>query len=233
MSRALGLKSVATCLSAGFHPPAARSVFRVSAVESQTERPTTMTLARPMFPPVDPTRRRFLSQAAGVAAGGAILALAIVPPARAVAAPASTLDPAKASPALRASAIALDEAHERLKEANAAVSADDATVTKWRQLNPKPTGRRALKNWARRYEDHRYSVTMDSWHASMDAEDAFRTAQMAVAKIDARDMGELELKAALSCVYDTVRLRAYRPNAAVIGFSVALNLISLKMAGGN
>ena len=50
---------------------------------------------------------------------------------------------------------------------------------------------------------------------------------MAVAKIDARDMDELALKAALSCVYDAVRLRAYRPNAAVIGFSVALNLISL------
>jgi hypothetical protein len=38
--------------------------------------------------PVAPTRRRFLSQAAGVAAGGAALALATIPPA-----PASTLDP--------------------------------------------------------------------------------------------------------------------------------------------
>jgi hypothetical protein len=70
---------------------------------------------------------------------------------------------------------------------------------------------------------------MDSWHASMDAEDAFRAAQGAVAKIDARDMGELELKACLSTVYDAVHLA--RGRSAVIAFSVALNLISLRMAG--
>jgi|ERR1700680_1780661 hypothetical protein len=52
-----------------------------------------MTLARPMFPPVDPTRRRFLSQAAGVAAGGAVPALAIIPPASVLAAPAGLPDP--------------------------------------------------------------------------------------------------------------------------------------------
>src|SRR5260370_24733826 len=37
------------------------------------------------------TRRRFLSQAAGVAAGGAVLALAAIPPTQAAAAPASPL----------------------------------------------------------------------------------------------------------------------------------------------
>jgi hypothetical protein len=46
-----------------------------------------------MFPPVDPTRRRFLSQAAGVVAGGTVLALATIPPASAAAAPAGLLDP--------------------------------------------------------------------------------------------------------------------------------------------
>ena len=44
-----------------------------------------MTIERPMFPPVDPTRRRFLSQAAGVAAGGTA--------ASAAAAPAGLADP--------------------------------------------------------------------------------------------------------------------------------------------
>jgi len=83
------------------------------------------------------SRRRFLAQVAGAGAGGAVLALATFPPAPAAAVPASPLDPAKAGPALRTAVIALDEAHERLKEANAAVSADDATVTKWRELNPK------------------------------------------------------------------------------------------------
>jgi hypothetical protein len=63
-----------------------------------------------------------------VAASGTVLALATIPPALAAVGPASPLDPAKASPALRTAVIALDEVHERLKEANAAVSADDATV---------------------------------------------------------------------------------------------------------
>jgi hypothetical protein len=40
------------------------------------------------------TRRRFLSQAASVTAGGAVLALAAMPPASAATAPASPLDPA-------------------------------------------------------------------------------------------------------------------------------------------
>jgi hypothetical protein len=43
--------------------------------------------------PVDQTRRRFLSQTAGVAAGGAVLALATIPPALAAAAPAGAPDP--------------------------------------------------------------------------------------------------------------------------------------------
>ena len=41
----------------------------------------------PTNTPVDQTRRRFLSQAAGVAAGGGVLALAAFPPPAAVAAP--------------------------------------------------------------------------------------------------------------------------------------------------
>jgi hypothetical protein len=44
-----------------------------------------MTLARPMFPPVDTARRGFLSQAAGVAAGSAVLAIGATIPAPAIA----------------------------------------------------------------------------------------------------------------------------------------------------
>ena len=43
--------------------------------------------------PAEATRRRFLTQAAGVAAGASVLALAITPPAWAVAAPAGLPDP--------------------------------------------------------------------------------------------------------------------------------------------
>jgi hypothetical protein len=52
-----------------------------------------MTIERPMFPPVDSNRRRFLTNAAGVAAGGTVLALAAIPPASALAAPGTVLDP--------------------------------------------------------------------------------------------------------------------------------------------
>jgi hypothetical protein len=43
--------------------------------------------------PAAATRRRFLSQAAGVAAGGTVLALATIPPVSAVAVPAGLPDP--------------------------------------------------------------------------------------------------------------------------------------------
>jgi len=51
---------------------------------------------------------------------------------------------------------------------------------------------------------------------------------MAVAKIDARDMNELALKACLSGVFDQVRLA--HGWSAMIGFSVALNLVRLQTA---
>jgi hypothetical protein len=89
---------------------------------------------------VDATsRRRFLSNAAGIAAGGTALALAI-PPVPAVAGPTIPLDPGNASPALRAAALALDDAHERLKEARAAFDAADLLPEAWRRANPERPG---------------------------------------------------------------------------------------------
>jgi hypothetical protein len=77
-----------------------------------------MTLTRPMFPPAGSTRRHFLSQAAGVAAGGTVLALAVIPPAAAVAAPASPLDPVfgliEAHRTARAAYLVALEEHTRL-----------------------------------------------------------------------------------------------------------------------
>jgi hypothetical protein len=135
------------------------------------------------------------------------------------------LDPANASPALRTAARALADAHDRLKEARAVFDVADKLPEEWRVLNPEPTGRRAIKRWNRREREYRYSVTMPPWRAVLAAEDDFRAARMAVAKVDAGDMGELNLKACLSFVYDAVYTSF--PNAAVIGFSVASNLISL------
>src|ERR1700677_1544905 len=49
-----------------------------------------MTTERPMFPPVDSARRRFLTNAAGAAASGTVLSLATISPPRAAAAPNPT-----------------------------------------------------------------------------------------------------------------------------------------------
>jgi hypothetical protein len=76
-------------------------VFRPGSNPSHKE-PNPMTQADSVHstPPTNTptTRRRFLSNAAGVAAGGTVLALATIPPAPAIAAPASPLDPANVSP---------------------------------------------------------------------------------------------------------------------------------------
>jgi hypothetical protein len=128
--------------------------------------------------PVDPTRRRFLLQAAGVTAGGSALALAIIPPA--VAAPAGSLDASKVSAALRAAAQALDEAHERLKAAKARFVADDAALSDWTAAHPEPISKRALKKWYRKRRENRDAIVGKSWAAQLRAEDEFRTAQVAV-----------------------------------------------------
>jgi hypothetical protein len=180
--------------------------------------------------PADQTRRRFLSQAAGVAAGSTVLALAIIPPASATAAPAGSLDASKASPALRAAARALDEANDSLKAAKAKFTADDAKVSEWCTNNPEPLNGRALKKWRRKWHAYRDAAEIhESWAAQLKAEDDFRAAQMAVAKIKPRDMDELALKACISAIYDKVYLG--RGTEAIVGFSVALDLVSLTNPG--
>ena len=55
----------------------------------------------PTNTPVGTTRRRFLSQAAGAAAGGTVLALAAIPPVARAAAPREALDGSKAKRPLK------------------------------------------------------------------------------------------------------------------------------------
>jgi hypothetical protein len=64
--------------------------------------------------PVDPTRRGFLSQAAGAAVGGTVLALSAIPPTPAAAAPAGALDPV----------FALIAAHKQIMETVRATAAE-------------------------------------------------------------------------------------------------------------
>jgi hypothetical protein len=109
-----------------------------------------MTIERPMLFP-DPTRRRFLSQAAaGLAAGGTVLALAAASPTPAAAAPKEALDGSKASPELCDAVVDLRESHDRLEAAKARVTADDLKMVEWAELNPEPNDRRAKKKWKRK-----------------------------------------------------------------------------------
>jgi hypothetical protein len=64
--------------------------------------------------PVDPTRRGFLSQAAGAAVGGTVLALSAIPPTPAAAAPAGAPDPV----------FALIAAHKQIMETVRATAAE-------------------------------------------------------------------------------------------------------------
>jgi hypothetical protein len=76
-------------------------------------------MAGPSHTPVDATsRRRFLTNAAGVAAGVAVLALATIPPAAAIAAPAGSLDPV----------FALIDAHKATEAALAVACAEKARL---------------------------------------------------------------------------------------------------------
>jgi hypothetical protein len=110
-----------------------------------------------------------------MAAGGAVLALATIPPVSAAAAPAGARNP-------------LAGADDRLKEARAVFDVADKLPQEWRGLNPEPpTGRRAIKRWKRREGKYRFFVTMPPWRAVLAAEDDFRAARLAVAKVDARE----------------------------------------------
>ena len=169
-----------------------------------------MTLERPMFPP---SRRGFL-------AGSSAVAAATLVPTMAIAAPAGVPDASKASPALKAAVIALDDANNALEAANAASAAAVEVVERWKVENPKPTSKRGIKRWWRRYHEYSDATTQSSWDALLDAERDFKAAQAAVAMIHPVDQNELALMAAVATVYDKVKL-CYGQQA-IISYGVAL-----------
>jgi hypothetical protein len=183
----------------------------------------------PTNTPADPTRRHFLSRSAGVAAGGAVLALVTIPLAPASAAPAAALDPANAGPALRAAARVLDDAGEAWKTAKAAFVAEDLKAFKWREANPEPEDRRAKKRyWARWRKDRDQSSIQAKWEAQHEAGGTFSDALVAVARVAPRDMGELVFKACAAIVYEEGDfLELLWRHGAPIAHSVAFDLIRL------
>src|SRR5882724_10833199 len=136
---------------------------------------------------VVPSRRLFLSQAAGLAAGGTVLAMAIKPAPAAAAMPTDlALSAAKASPALRTAITALNESSDRLKAAKVVFEADDLRMVEWSENHPKPKNGRALKKHWRKWRDQQIATTSVSWKALLDVEKDFRDAMIAVARVAPR-----------------------------------------------
>lgn len=180
----------------------------------------TYTQRKPVTPVLQSSRRNFLGFTAG-----AVVAVATAP-AQAMAAP----DITNVRPELRAAIDAAETAREALVTAKAEVDRADSLLTEWeRQQGPRPTSKRGAKRWDRKVNDRRYEVMTPAWGRQMDAENAFRLAQMALAKVDPATDSELIAKAYCAVVYDAVRLAT--SNAALIGFSVALAIATRHATG--
>ena len=178
-----------------------------------------MTLERPMFPPR--SRRGFFSFAGSSAA----VAAAAIVPTMALAAPAGLPDAAKAGPALKAAVIALDDAKIALDAASAANAAAVAKAERWEAEHPKPTSKRGIKRWWRKYHDHTHAVTEASWYGLLEAEKSFKAAQAAVARIQPADYNELALMGSAAAIYDRVDL-SYGQKA-IISYGFALGYFKL------
>lgn len=129
------------------------------------------------------TRRRFLSQAAGVAAGGTVLALATIPPAEAVVAPVGALASPDVDPifalisrhraeeqAYEAALVARDELHD---EERVQQLCDSCWELEWALANTVPTsvaGVAALLRYANECEDQgdewpdTDTIGSEGWH---------------------------------------------------------------------
>jgi hypothetical protein len=176
------------------------------------------------------TRRRFLSQAAGLAAGCTALALVAVAGDTVDAAPRRMdLDASKASPALRTAVTALNESSDRLEAAKAVFTADDLKMAEWSEMHPEPKNRRALKKHWRKWREMQAATTSISWRVQIDAETDFQKAQVAVANVAPRDHHDIMVKAATSLVYDRT-LMVGHGSVAIIGYSVASDLLKEHMA---
>jgi hypothetical protein len=145
---------------------------------------------------------------------------------------AAPLEASETSPELRDAIVNVREAQEALEAAKKRFQDDDKMVAAWREANPEPKGpksRRAQKRWWRKFREMQDATETESWHAQLEAENKFREAQTALAKVRAKDMNELEIKAAAAYIYDAERMSSYG-RLAIISYGVTLDLMRMKLA---
>jgi hypothetical protein len=177
------------------------------------------------------TRRSLMNMFVGTAAvaGAATIAGTEILSDPAAAAP---LEASETSPELRDAIVNVREAQEALEAAKKRFQDDDKMAAAWREANPEPKGpksRRAQKRWWRKFREMQDATETESWHAQLEAENKFREAQTALAKVRAKDMNELEIKAAAAYIYDAERMSSYG-RLAIISYGVTLDLMRMKLA---
>jgi hypothetical protein len=109
----------------------------------------------PTNTPIDTTRRRFLTVAAGASlvGAGSLAAAAMAP-----SIPVAVTSP-PASPELRAAIRDLERAHANLKIAQASNEEAEAMWTDWQAQNPQPASKRGTRRWMKRGSAYHQRVT--------------------------------------------------------------------------
>ena len=97
-------------------------------------------------------------------------------------------------------------------------------MERWEADHPKPTSKRGLKRWWRKYHDETHVRTDVSWFALLDAEKKFKKAQYEVALIQPAEHHDLALMGA-AAVYDKVTICSGQK--AVISYGFALGYFRL------
>jgi hypothetical protein len=182
--------------------------------------------------PVDPTRRRFLAVAAvgSVASAGSLAAAALTPSdvPQAVTVPKARPFVDDANPAFDPAARKLSAAHKDWTAAREVFEAVMAPVAAWETLNPLPDSNRKRKKWRREHNAVSYTQPINAaWVTQVEAENAYRAAQMEVAQIPAITRADILLKACLAATYDGAELS--NRQEGIIAFSLATDIVRLEL----
>jgi hypothetical protein len=201
--------------------------------------------------PAVSTRRHFLSQAAAVTAGGAVLATALSVSASAAGAgqaadpilgtvapslrrPVLAMDGCGASDELRAAFRTLGDAHEVLKTTWAELRRVGDLMREWDRQHPlypsSGGSNRAYRKWDRRRNKYADEMNQDAVYQAYDeAWENFKAAQLAAAGVKVRDLDELAHKACAVYVYEDMREEHLRRITPAISISVAVDLVRMSL----